>query len=109
MGCWAHARSKFDEAMKSLPKGKAKSSSAAQGLAYCNLLFKIEEALADLSPKERYDQRLKQAKPVLDALLVCCIYRAELATCTGKTCHLAGEFPPPRRRGLPVQKRDHIL
>ena len=38
-----------------------------------------------------------------------CIYRAELATCTGKTCHLAGEFPPPRRRGLPVQKRDHIL
>lgn len=41
--------------------------------------------------------------------LIGCIYRAELATCTGKTCHLAGEFPPPRRRGLPVQKRDHIL
>ena len=29
-----------------------------------------EEALADLSPKERYDQRLKLVKPVLDALLV---------------------------------------
>ena len=69
VGCWAHARRKFDEAMKSLPKGKAKNSSAAQGLAYCNLLFKIEEGLADLSPKERYDQRLEQAKPVLDALL----------------------------------------
>ena len=69
VGCWAHARRKFDEAMKSLPKGKAKNSSAAQGLAYCNLLFKIEEELADLSPKERYDQRLKQAKPVLDAML----------------------------------------
>lgn len=69
VGCWAHARRKFDEAMKSLPKGKAKNSSAAQGLAYCNLLFKIEEGLADLSPEERYDQRLKQAKPVLDALL----------------------------------------
>ena len=55
--------------MKSLPKGKAKNSSAAQGLAYCNLLFKIEGGLAGLSPKERYDQRLKQAKPVLDALL----------------------------------------
>ena len=25
--------------------------------------------MADLSPKKRYDQRLKQAKPVLDALL----------------------------------------
>ena len=40
---WAagFARRKFDEAMKSLPKGKAKNSSAVQGLAYCNLLFKI--------------------------------------------------------------------
>ena len=70
VGCWAHARRKFDEAMKSLPKGKAKNSSAAQGLAYCNLLFKIEEGLTDLSPKERCDQRLNQAKPVLDAMLV---------------------------------------
>ena len=25
--------------------------------------------MADLSPKERYNQRLKQAKPVLDAML----------------------------------------
>ena len=32
VGCWPHARRKFDEAMKSLPKGKAKNSSAAQGL-----------------------------------------------------------------------------
>lgn len=69
VGCWAHARRKFDEAMKALPKGKAKNGSAAQGLAYCNLLFKIEKGLADLSPEERYDQRLKQARPVLDALL----------------------------------------
>ena len=69
VGCWAHARRKFDEAMKSLPKGKAKNSSAAQGLAYCNLLFKIEEGLADLSSEERYDRRLKQARPVLDAML----------------------------------------
>lgn len=68
VGCWAHARRKFDEAMKSLPKGKAKGSSAAQGLAYCELLFKVEESLAELSPEERYKQRLEQAKPVLDAL-----------------------------------------
>ena len=69
VGCWAHLRRKFDEAMKSLPKGKAKGSSAAQGLAYCTLLFEIEKGLAELPPKERYHQRLKQAKPVLDALL----------------------------------------
>lgn len=42
VGCWAHARRKFDEAMKSLPKGKAKGSSAAQELDYCDRLFAIE-------------------------------------------------------------------
>lgn len=68
-GCWAHARRKFDEAMKSLPKGKAKDSSAAQGLAYCTLLFEIEKGLAELPPNDRYTQRLAQAKPVLGAFL----------------------------------------
>ncbi len=69
VGCWAHARRKFDEAVKSLPKGKAKGSSASQGLAYCNLLFEIEQGLAEKTAKERYNERLKQAKPVLDAML----------------------------------------
>ena len=71
VGCWAHARRKFDEAVKSLPKGKAKGSSASQGLAYCNLLFAIEQGLSEknATEKERYDQRLEQAKPVLDAFL----------------------------------------
>ena len=71
VGCWAHARRKFDEAVKSLPKGKAKGSSASQGLAYCNLLFAIEQGLAEknATEKERYDERLEQAKPILDAML----------------------------------------
>ena len=68
VGCWAHARRKFDEAVKSLPKGKAKGSSASQGLAYCNLLFEIEQGLAEKTAEERYNERLKQAKPVLDAM-----------------------------------------
>ncbi|HJD98266.1 IS66 family transposase [Mailhella massiliensis] len=69
VGCWAHARRKFDEAVKSLPKGKAKGGSATQGLAYCNKLFELEDTFSGLSPEERYVQRLEQAKPVLDALL----------------------------------------
>ena len=71
VGCWAHARRKFDEAVMSLPKGKAKGSSASQGLAYCNLLFAIEQGLAEKNATEedRYKERLEQAKPVLDALL----------------------------------------
>ena len=69
VGCWAHLRRKFDEAVKSLPKGKVKGSSASQGLAYCNLLFEIEQGIADKTPEEKYSERLKQAKPVLDAML----------------------------------------
>ncbi len=69
VGCWAHLRRKFDEAMKSLSKGKARGSSAAQGLAYCDFLFKLEDSWTELPPEERYDQRLEQAKPVLDAML----------------------------------------
>ena len=68
VGCWAHARRKFDEAVKSLPKGKTKGSSASQGLAYCNLLFEIEQGLSEETAENRYEQRLKQAKPVLDAM-----------------------------------------
>ena len=68
VGCWAHARRKFDEAAKALPKGKTKGSSASQGLAYCNLLFEIEQGLAEKTAEERYNERLKQAKPVLDAM-----------------------------------------
>ena len=68
VGCWAHARRKFDEAVKSLPKGKAKGSSASQGLTYCNLLFGIEQEIADKTTEQRYEERLKQAKPVLDAM-----------------------------------------
>ena len=69
VGCWAHARRKFDEAVKSLPKGQAKGSAASQGLSYCNLLFDLEAGMAELSAEERYRRRLEQEKPVLDAFL----------------------------------------
>lgn len=68
-GCWALARRKFDEAMKSLPKGKAKNSAAYQGLNYCNQLFAIEQELAEKPADIRFEERQKQAKPVLDVML----------------------------------------
>lgn len=49
--------------------GKTKGSSAARGLAYCEKLFHLEEQFVNLSPEERYEKRLVQAKPVLDAML----------------------------------------
>ena len=69
VGCWAHARRKFDEALQTLPKEMQKDSPAAIGECYCSRLFKLEQALAELTPEERYEKRLEQEKPVLDALL----------------------------------------
>ena len=69
VGCWAHARRKFDEALQTLPKEMQKDSPAAIGECYCSQLFKLEQALAELTPEERYEKRLEQEKPVLDALL----------------------------------------
>ena len=69
VGCWAHARRKFDEAVNALPKPEQAGSAALEGQRYCTKLFAIEKELAGLTPEERYTQRLEREKPVLDALL----------------------------------------
>lgn len=68
VGCWAHARRKFDEALQVLPEESHKDSQAAIGECYCTELFRIEKELAELLPEERYKQRLGQEKTVLDAM-----------------------------------------
>ena len=69
VGCWAHARRKFDDALQILPKEKRQESPAATGECYCTRLFQLEQPLMDLTPEERYTKRLELEKPVLDALL----------------------------------------
>lgn len=70
VGCWAHARRKFDEALQTVPKERRKDSLAAVGECYCTRLFQMEQELAALTPEERYRKRLELERPVLDALLV---------------------------------------
>lgn len=70
VGCWAHARRKFTEALQALPESASTSTvKAKEGLAYCNKLFEIERKLKDASPEERYQARLEHSKPVLEAFL----------------------------------------
>jgi hypothetical protein len=67
VGCWAHARRKFDEALKAIPgTSEGITSVAKEGLDYCNKLFAIERELRDVTPEERYEERLKRSKPILD-------------------------------------------
>lgn len=71
VGCWAHARRKFDESLKALPDPKATLGvTAGEGLNFCNRLFAIERDIKDLTPNERYSVRLERSRPILDAFLV---------------------------------------
>ena len=65
LGCWAHLRRKFDEAVKALPKA-GKTGAAVTGQAYCTKLFMTERELQRLTPEKRYEERLKREKPLLD-------------------------------------------
>ena len=67
VGCWAHARRYFMEALKAMPPKKDdKPTATEEGLAFCNKLFNIEKKLHDVTKDERYEARLKQSQPVLD-------------------------------------------
>ena len=67
VGCWAHVRRKYDEALKTAPEARKNPHSvAAQGLAFCNQLFAIERKLQDVTPEERYKARMEQSLPVLN-------------------------------------------
>ena len=68
VGCWAHARRKFNEALKALPDSKRSAAvTAKEGLEFCNRLFDIERDLKDATPEKRYEIRLVRSQPVLDA------------------------------------------
>lgn len=71
VGCWAHARRKYDEALKALPATSASPDKmqtvAQQGLQFCNQLFAIERELKDATPEERHTARMERSKPILDA------------------------------------------
>jgi transposase len=66
IGCWAHARRKFTDVLKSLGK-KPKNSSADNALKYIKKLYKLErEACKDKwSCSEIYNMRQEKAKPIL--------------------------------------------
>ena len=42
VGCWAHARRKFNEALNALLPNKREGTAALTGLEYCNQLFALE-------------------------------------------------------------------
>ena len=67
VGCWAHLRRKFVEAITQKKNPDGTPTSAEMGRQYCDKLFAIEDSLKDLSNEERFCKRLELEKPVLEA------------------------------------------
>ena len=69
-GCLAHARRRFDEAVKALPKDKKKSSLAYLALKQIQAIYREGNKLADKSAEERLKHRQLTVKPLVDAYFV---------------------------------------
>ena len=67
VGCLAHCRRKFDEALKVLPDKDRENSNAMRGKRYCDKLFELERAFARLTPQDRFEKRQEFSKPVTEA------------------------------------------
>ncbi|MCW7551678.1 IS66 family transposase [Endozoicomonas gorgoniicola] len=72
VGCLAHARRKFKEALDAIPKKKGgpqtKISKPAQVLNMIQTLYAIERRIKDKSVEERFQIRQSESRPVMDKL-----------------------------------------
>ena len=69
-GCWSHARRRFDEAVKALPKAKQKESRAYLALTMIQAVYREEKQLKDLPAEERKNRRQLSVKPLVEAYFV---------------------------------------
>ena len=67
LGCMAHARRRFDEAVKAQGKNKRRGK-AWRGLSLIQKLYRVEKQARSLSTDERHAYRLRHAQPVLDEI-----------------------------------------
>ncbi len=65
VGCWAHARRKFDEALK---VQENKTGKAQIGINFISKLYRVENVIAGLPPEEKRKIRQEKSQPIIDAL-----------------------------------------
>lgn len=66
-GCWAHARRRYEEAVKALPSKSRKSSIAWQALEQIQMIYHVDNTLKGLKPEERKKRRQSSVKPLVEA------------------------------------------
>jgi len=90
VSCLVHLRRKLFDALKTLPKDKQSGSHAAKGVDYCDKLFHFEKQFSWLTPKNRYRERLRLSKPMMDEFFSWIEHLNALPnTLLGKAAHYA--------------------
>lgn len=79
VGCWAHVRRKFFEAV---PQNASDKSIAKQGWKYSTRMFRLEKEWEHLSSEERYQTRQEQLKPLMEDFFDWC-RRQEISVLPG--------------------------
>jgi hypothetical protein len=89
VGCMAHARRRFSEAVKAQGKTK-KRGKAHRGLTLIQKLYRVEKQARKLTPEKRCEHRQRHAKPVLDEMrtwLDQSLQQVPPTSVTGKALH----------------------
>jgi transposase len=67
VGCWTHARRKFDAVVKAARKGKPPPL-ALQAMAYIRRLYQIDGEAKGLTPEQRHAHRQAHSRPLLEEM-----------------------------------------
>lgn len=84
-GCYAHARRRYDEALKAMAKGAQKGSLAYKALAMIQAIYNADNALKDLPPDERLLKRQLTVKPLVEAYFAWCHKNEHRTSAKNKT------------------------
>lgn len=81
VGCWAHVRRRFDEAMKTIPMSAQANSPPMEAIRHIGRLYKLEQEFQNL-PREnhfkaRFEARQQRSKPLVDAFFDWCTAQNE--------------------------------
>ena len=96
VGCMAHARRRFHDAVKAQGRNKTRGK-AHRGLALIQKLYGIEKQARNLEPEKRHAHRQRHARPILDEMrswLDQAVGQVPPTSATGKALHyLHHEWP----------------
>jgi len=88
-------RRKFTDSLKAIPADQRPTSLAQEAIKKIGYLFHLESLWKDLDPKERYERRLIESKPLAEAFFIWIKTLGVLPqSATGKAIHYALEQQP---------------